>query len=65
MNGTSVREYPEDWETNGRRDPLRPADRASIAPWSCDRCGAMLLSLEVGPHYRTRHPEDAPRVSRR
>jgi len=59
------REYPEAWEANGRPDPLRTRDRASIAPWSCDRCGALLLSLEVGPHYRARHVDDAPKVSRR
>jgi hypothetical protein len=62
---TTPREYPEEWEPNGRRDPLRRSDRASMAPWSCDHCGALLLSLEVGPHYRAKHPDDAPRVTRR
>lgn len=60
-----MREYPEEWEPAGRPDPLRPADRAAMAPWRCDRCGALLLSLEVGPHSRARHPQDAPRVTRR
>lgn len=65
MNGRPVSEYPEEWEPRGRRDPLTRAERASIAPFVCGRCGALLLSLEVGPHYRTRHPEDAPQVARR
>lgn len=61
----TVDEYPEEWEAAGRRDPLAARDRSSIAPWTCDRCGALLMSLEVGPHYRARHPDDAPRVTRR
>lgn len=59
------RDYPESWEPNGRPDPLRPRDRASIAPWSCNRCAAVLLTLEVGPHYRARHADAAPEVTRR
>jgi hypothetical protein len=67
MNGSPVREYPEEWEFRGHRDPLSPSDRASMAPFRCetDSCGALLMSLEVGPHYRAKHPDDAPRVTRR
>lgn len=57
--------YPEEWEPLNRPDPLTPRERESIAPWSCELCGAILLSLEVGPHYRARHFDDAPKVARR
>lgn len=63
--GRAINEYPEEWETRGRRDPLARRDRESIAPWSCDLCGAVLLTVEVGPHYRARHPDNAPRVTTR
>ena len=44
---------------------LSPSDRAALASHTCDLCGALLLLIEIGPHYRDRHPNDAPRVTKR
>jgi hypothetical protein len=63
MEGVPVTKYPEEWEPLGRPDPLRTKDRATMAPWRCDLCLSALMLVEVGPHYRARHPEDRPRVT--
>ena len=44
---------------------LSPRDRDALASHTCDLCGAALLLVEIGPHYRERHPDDAPRVTAR
>lgn len=46
-------------------DPLTFTERVGMASHRCDLCGALLLLIEIGPHYRTLHPNDAPRVTAR
>ena len=44
---------------------LSPRDRDALAGHACDLCGALLLLMEVGPHFRLAHVDDAPRVTAR
>jgi hypothetical protein len=53
-----------DAEEQAAYDRMSAKDRAALASHSCDRCGAALLIMEIGGHYRRKHPDDAPRVTR-
>lgn len=41
---------------------LSAKDREALASHECVLCGAKLLALEVGRHYRLKHPNDRPEV---
>jgi len=46
-------------------DSLTKAEREAMASHTCDLCGVLLLVIEVGPHFRIKHPTERPRVTKR
>jgi hypothetical protein len=56
--------YIEEASSRGR-DPLKLADRQAMARYACDVCGAALLLVEIGPHFRIRHADERPSVTDR
>ena len=47
------------------RDTLTRAEREAMAHFSCNVCKALLLLIEIGPHFRVKHPDARPSVSER
>lgn len=43
-------------------ETLSAKDRNDLARHECAICGAKLLTIEVGRHYRLKHPDDRPEV---